>query len=219
MELQRSKFGRRAQGVRRVWCRAPRLLWRSAPTASNGSCSMPLRTSAADQRHAGTAPSARSGHAQQPDQGRGAHQWRCRCHGRLAVLARRPALDDLWQLRACSTCWPQTASSTYSMSRSSSGCPWSLGEPFAVEGPSGPGRHHHRAVCRAGQDPALSRRREDAKGNFGSQEGDTVGLKVMETGNGHHFFYIPGCAKLDDTLRARLKDAPLAVLRRDALHQ
>jgi SAM-dependent MidA family methyltransferase len=50
---------------------------------------------------------------------------------------------------------------------------------------------------------------EDAKGNLGSQEGDTVGLKVMETGNGHHFFYIPGCAMLDDTLRARLKDAPL----------
>ena len=50
---------------------------------------------------------------------------------------------------------------------------------------------------------------EDAKGNYGSQEGDTVGLKVMESGNGHYFFFIPGCARLDDSLRARLKNAPL----------
>ena len=52
---------------------------------------------------------------------------------------------------------------------------------------------------------------EDAKAGagFGTQEGDTAGLKVTETASGRHFFYIPGCAKLDDALRARLKGAPL----------
>ncbi len=44
---------------------------------------------------------------------------------------------------------------------------------------------------------------------FGTQEGDTAGLKVTETASGRHFFFIPGCAKLDDALRARLKGAPL----------
>ena len=34
-------------------------------------------------------------------------------------------------------------------------------------------------------------------------------MKVIESGKGHHFFFIPGCARLDDPLRARLKNAPL----------
>jgi pyrroloquinoline quinone biosynthesis protein B len=45
--------------------------------------------------------------------------------------------------------------------------------------------------------------------DFGTQEGDTVGLKVTETATGRHFFFVPGCAKLDDALRARLAHAPL----------
>jgi pyrroloquinoline quinone biosynthesis protein B len=32
---------------------------------------------------------------------------------------------------------------------------------------------------------------------------------VIETATGKYFFYVPGCARLDDDLRARLKDAPL----------
>src|SRR5262249_47467917 len=52
---------------------------------------------------------------------------------------------------------------------------------------------------------------EDAKAGagLGTQEGDTLGLKVSETASGRHFFYIPGCARLDDELTARLKGAPL----------
>ncbi len=52
---------------------------------------------------------------------------------------------------------------------------------------------------------------EDAKagGNFGSRDGDTIGLKVTETATGKHFFYIPGCAEVDPPLAARIKGAPL----------
>ena len=82
------------------------------------------------------------------------------------------------------------------------------GRPFAVEGPCGSGGHDHRALPGAGQDPALSRGREGGCG-FGTQEGDTTGLKITDTASGSYFFYIPGCAKLDDALRARLKGAPL----------
>lgn len=52
---------------------------------------------------------------------------------------------------------------------------------------------------------------EDAKagGNFGSREGDTIGLKVTETATGRHFYYIPGCAEVDPPLAKRIKGAPL----------
>ena len=52
---------------------------------------------------------------------------------------------------------------------------------------------------------------DDAKAGqgFGTQEGDTVGLKVTETGSNRHFFYVPNCARLDDATRKRLEGAPL----------
>jgi pyrroloquinoline quinone biosynthesis protein B len=83
-----------------------------------------------------------------------------------------------------------------------------LGRPFAVEGPSGPVGITIEAFAVPGKVP-LYLEDETAKGNFGSQEGDTAGLKVTDTAAGRHFFYIPGCARLDDALRARLKGAPL----------
>ena len=83
-----------------------------------------------------------------------------------------------------------------------------FGRPFAVEGPSGPVGITVEAFPVPGKVP-LYLEDETAKGNFGSQEGDTAGLKVTDTAAGRHFFYIPGCAQLDDALRARLKGAPL----------
>jgi len=51
---------------------------------------------------------------------------------------------------------------------------------------------------------------EDAlKENFGSVEGDTLGLKVTETATGKAFFYIPGCASIDAHLAERLRGAAL----------
>ncbi len=52
---------------------------------------------------------------------------------------------------------------------------------------------------------------EDASAGpgLGSQPGDTVALKVIETATGRYFFYVPGCARVDDELAARLRGAPL----------
>jgi pyrroloquinoline quinone biosynthesis protein B len=83
-----------------------------------------------------------------------------------------------------------------------------FGRTFAVEGPSGPVGITIEAFPVPGKVP-LYLEDKTAKGNFGSQEGDTAGLKVADTATGRYFFYVPGCARLDDTLRARLKDAAL----------
>lgn len=50
---------------------------------------------------------------------------------------------------------------------------------------------------------------EDASagGNYGSREGDTIGLKVTDPSEKKSFFYIPGCAEIDDELAERLKGA------------
>jgi pyrroloquinoline quinone biosynthesis protein B len=82
------------------------------------------------------------------------------------------------------------------------------GRPFTVEGPAGPVGISIEAFPVPGKVPLYL---EDAKAGagFGTQEGDTAGLKVTETASGRHFFYVPGCAKFDDALRARLKGAPL----------
>lgn len=54
---------------------------------------------------------------------------------------------------------------------------------------------------------------EDAsKGqSFGTEKGDTIGLKVTDTANGKSFFYIPGCAAVDGPLAERLKGADLVM--------
>jgi pyrroloquinoline quinone biosynthesis protein B len=53
---------------------------------------------------------------------------------------------------------------------------------------------------------------EDAlKADYGSAEGDTLGLKVTETATGKAFFYVPGCAKLDAPLAERLSGAALVI--------
>jgi len=42
--------------------------------------------------------------------------------------------------------------------------------------------------------------------NFGTEEGDTIGLRIADADKpGSSFFYIPGCAAVDARLRARLK--------------
>ena len=83
-----------------------------------------------------------------------------------------------------------------------------FGRPFAVEGPSGPVGITIEAFPVPGKVPLYLEDAEAGTG-FGTQEGDTAGLKVTETASGRHFFFVPGCAKLDDALRARLKGAPL----------
>ena len=50
---------------------------------------------------------------------------------------------------------------------------------------------------------------ETEGGNFGSREGDTIGLHVRAAKSGKSFFYIPGCAEVDAPLAARIKGASL----------
>jgi pyrroloquinoline quinone biosynthesis protein B len=45
--------------------------------------------------------------------------------------------------------------------------------------------------------------------NYGSREGDAIGLKVSAPASGKSFFYVPGCAVVDPELAARLKEAAL----------
>jgi pyrroloquinoline quinone biosynthesis protein B len=59
---------------------------------------------------------------------------------------------------------------------------------------------------------ALFLEQENASGNYGSREGDTIGLHVTETATGKSFFYIPGCAEIDPPLATRLKGASLIFL-------
>jgi pyrroloquinoline quinone biosynthesis protein B len=83
-----------------------------------------------------------------------------------------------------------------------------LNRPFAVEGSDGPVGIEIEAFPVPGK-VALYLEDAAAGAGLGTQEGDTVGLKVTDTEMKHHFFFIPGCARLDDALRVRLKGAPL----------
>ncbi len=47
--------------------------------------------------------------------------------------------------------------------------------------------------------------------NYGSAEGDTLGLEITATATGKSFFYIPGCASIDAALAARLSGAALVL--------
>ena len=48
---------------------------------------------------------------------------------------------------------------------------------------------------------------DESKGaNFGTQEGDTIGLKISSASNEKSFYYIPACAKMTSELSEKLKD-------------
>lgn len=83
-----------------------------------------------------------------------------------------------------------------------------LDRPFAVEGPAGPVGIEVEAFPVPGK-IALYLEDVTAGASLGTKDGDTVGLKVTDTARRHHFYFIPGCARLDDALRARLEGAPL----------
>jgi pyrroloquinoline quinone biosynthesis protein B len=52
---------------------------------------------------------------------------------------------------------------------------------------------------------------EDASPQFGTREGDSIGLKVSDPVTGAAFHYIPGCAGVDAGLAQRLRGARLAL--------
>jgi len=56
---------------------------------------------------------------------------------------------------------------------------------------------------------ALFLEKGGAEANYGSRDGDTIGLKVTDRKSGKAFFYIPGCAEVDVQLADRIRDADL----------
>ena len=59
---------------------------------------------------------------------------------------------------------------------------------------------------------ALFLEKGDAGSNFGSRDGDTIGLKITDAKTGNAFFYIPGCAEIDAPLADRIRAAELVFL-------
>jgi pyrroloquinoline quinone biosynthesis protein B len=57
---------------------------------------------------------------------------------------------------------------------------------------------------------ALYLENEAAGASLGTQDGDTIGLEVSDGRS--RFHYIPGCARIDDGLKARLRGSPLLFL-------
>lgn len=45
--------------------------------------------------------------------------------------------------------------------------------------------------------------------NYGSREGDTIGLEITDNKTGKSFFYVPGCAEVDAPLAQKIKGAEL----------
>ncbi len=56
---------------------------------------------------------------------------------------------------------------------------------------------------------ALFLEQGSSSSNFGSRDGDTIGLEIKDDRTGKSFFYIPGCAEIDAPLAARIKGAEL----------
>ncbi len=83
-----------------------------------------------------------------------------------------------------------------------------LGAATAIEGAG----HDTGLVIEAFAVPgkiALYLESSAASDNYGSREGDAIGLKITAPATGKTFFYVPGCAVVDEELAGRLQGAPL----------
>ena len=58
---------------------------------------------------------------------------------------------------------------------------------------------------------ALYLENSEAGDNFGTEDGDTIGLRISAPDSGKSFYYIPGCAALDAPLCARIDGAPMVL--------
>jgi pyrroloquinoline quinone biosynthesis protein B len=82
--------------------------------------------------------------------------------------------------------------------------------PLSIDGPDGPIGIEVESFAVPGKIALyLEDTAQGADGNYGSRDGDTIGLKVTDTNTGRYFFYIPGCAEVDPPLAARIKGSPL----------
>ena len=88
-------------------------------------------------------------------------------------------------------------------------CQHSLGQPLALQAADGEDLGLTVEPFAVPGKIALYLEDSDAGDNFGTREGDTIGLCLSQPATGKRFFYIPGCAALDAPLIQRLDGAPL----------
>lgn len=83
-----------------------------------------------------------------------------------------------------------------------------LGSVTALEGPDGPLGIEIETYAVPGKIALFLEDGSDPV-NYGSEAGDTIGVRIAEPGAGaaHHAHYIPGCARVTDELRERLSGA------------
>lgn len=81
-------------------------------------------------------------------------------------------------------------------------------KPVDIEGPAGPLGIRVESFDVPGK---VALYLEDAAGGpgFGTHKGDTIGLRISVPATSKHFYFVPGCAKVDAPLAARIKGAPL----------
>ncbi|HSM41130.1 MAG TPA: pyrroloquinoline quinone biosynthesis protein PqqB [Afifellaceae bacterium] len=81
----------------------------------------------------------------------------------------------------------------------------------SLEGPGGPIGIEIETFAVPGKIALFLEDESVAGGNFGTSEGDTIGVRITETGKpddaAHSLFYIPGCAQVTDKLKQRLAGA------------
>ena len=53
---------------------------------------------------------------------------------------------------------------------------------------------------------------DESKGkDFGTQDGDTIGLKIFSINENESFYYIPACAKMTDELSNKIKGSQIVL--------
>lgn len=85
-----------------------------------------------------------------------------------------------------------------------------LNEPFPVQGADGRELGLTVEVFPVPGKVALYLENESAGPGFGTQEGDTVGVRLRDAATGAEAFYLPNCAAIDAPLAERLRGAALA---------
>lgn len=81
-----------------------------------------------------------------------------------------------------------------------------LGAPFSIDGPEGPTGLNAELFPVPGK-VALFLESGDPAADFKDDEGDTAGVRIEAAGSTATVCYVPGCARVDDALRARLDGA------------
>ena len=86
-----------------------------------------------------------------------------------------------------------------------------LGQALALRGPDGAELGLTVEPFAVPGKIALYLENPEAGEHFGTEEGDTIGLRISAPETGKGFYYVPGCAALDAALRARLEGTPLVL--------